>query len=72
MATISARRLSRRRVSASTVVQAAFVEALQHGVLDMGCLVLDRDMLVTQLSPHGYDLGELFNGLVPLHNSLSA
>src|SRR4029077_3068914 len=49
--------------------QAAFVEAPQHGVLDMGCLVLDRDMLVTQLSPHGYDLGELFNGLVPLHNS---
>ena len=49
--------------------QAAFVEAPQHGILDMGCLVLDRDMLVTQLSPHGYDLGEPFNGLVPLHNS---
>jgi hypothetical protein len=35
----------------------------------MSCLVLDRDMLVTQLSPHGYDLGEPFDGLVPLHNS---
>ena len=48
---------------------AAFVEAPEHGVLDMGGLVLDRDTLVTQLSPHGYDLGEPFNGLVPLHNS---
>src|SRR4030088_57086 len=32
-------------------------------------LVLDGDMLVTQLSPHGDDLGEPFDRVVPLHNS---
>jgi hypothetical protein len=34
----------------------------------MSCLVLDGDMLVTQLSPHGDDLGEPFDRAVPLHN----
>ena len=34
----------------------------------MSCLVLDGDMLVTQLSPHGDDLGEPFDRVVPLHN----
>ena len=35
----------------------------------MSRLVLDGDMLVTQLSPHGDDLCEPFNCVVPLHNS---
>jgi hypothetical protein len=35
----------------------------------MAGLVLDGDMLVTQLSPHGYDLGDPFNCDVPFHNS---
>ena len=34
----------------------------------MSCLVLDGDMLVTQLSPHGDDLGEPVDRAVPLHN----
>ena len=49
--------------------QAAFVEAPQHGVLDMGCLVLDRYMLVAQLTPHGHDLGKPFGGDVTLYNA---
>src|SRR3977135_1011084 len=32
-------------------------------------LVLDGDMLVPHLSPHGDDLGEPFDRVVPLHNS---
>ena len=48
--------------------QTAFVEAPQHGVLDMGGLVFDRDMLVAQLPPHGYDLGEPLSGGIGLHN----
>ena len=35
----------------------------------MSRLVLGRNMLVTQLSPHGHDLGEFFDRSVPLHNS---
>src|SRR5262249_8763875 len=35
----------------------------------MSRLVLDRNMLVTQLSPHRHDLGEPFDRSVPLHNS---
>ena len=35
----------------------------------MSCLVLDGDMLVTQLSPHGDDLGKPFDRIVPLHSS---
>ena len=35
----------------------------------MSRLVLGRNMLVTQLSPHRHDLGEPFDRSVPLHNS---
>ena len=35
----------------------------------MSRLVLGRNMLVTQLSPHVHDLGEPFDRSVPLHNS---
>ena len=49
--------------------QAAFAEPPEHGIFEMGGLVLDGDMLVTQLSPHGDDLGEPFDRVVPLHNS---
>ena len=48
--------------------QAAFAEPPEHGIFEMSCLVLDGDMLVTQLSPHGDDLGEPFDRVVPLHN----
>ena len=49
--------------------QSAFAEPPEHGIFEMSCLVLDGDMLVTQLSPHGDDLCEPFNCVVPLHNS---
>ena len=49
--------------------QAAFAEPPEHGIFEMSRLVLDGDMLVTQLSPHGDDFGEPFNRIVPLHNS---
>src|SRR5262249_43629055 len=48
---------------------AAFAEPPQHGIFEMSRLVLDRNMLVTQLSPHRHDLGEPFDRSVPLHNS---
>src|SRR5262245_5835328 len=35
----------------------------------MSRLVLGRNVLVTQLSPHRHDLGEPFDRSVPLHNS---
>src|SRR5262249_39158548 len=35
---------------------AAFAEPPQHGIFEMSRLVLGRNMLVTQLSPHGHDL----------------
>src|SRR6478672_2384147 len=41
----------------------------QHGVLEMSRLVHSGDMLVTQLAPHGYDLGEMFNCIVALQNA---
>ena len=44
--------------------QAAFAEPPEHGIFEMNCLVLDSDMLVTQLSPHGDDLGEPFDRAV--------
>src|SRR5215468_338644 len=47
----------------------AFAEPSQHGIFEMSRLVLGRNMLVTQLSPHGHDLGEPFDRSVPLHNS---
>ena len=49
--------------------QTAFAEPPEHDIFEMAGLVLDGDMLVTQLSPHGDDLGEPFNCVVPLHNS---
>ena len=48
--------------------QATFVEAPQHGILEMGGLVFDRDMLVAKLSPHGDDLSKLFCGRIALHD----
>src|SRR5260370_9224991 len=48
---------------------AAFAEPPQHGIFEMSRLVLGRTMLVTQLSPHGHDLGEPFDRVVSLHNS---
>ena len=48
---------------------AAFAEPPEHGIFEMSRLVLGRNMLVTQLSPHGHDLGEFFDRSVPLHNS---
>src|SRR5262249_13952496 len=47
----------------------AFAEPPEHGSLEMSRLVLGRNVLVTQLSPHGHDLGEPFDRSVPLHNS---
>jgi hypothetical protein len=38
--------------------QSAFAEPPEHGIFEMSRLVLDGDMLVTQLSPHGHDLCE--------------
>src|SRR6516164_8727041 len=48
---------------------AAFAEPPKHGIFEMSRLVLGRNMLVTQLSPHRHDLGEPFDRSVPLHNS---
>ena len=42
--------------------QATLAEAPQHGILKMGGLVLDCDMLVAELAPHGDDLGEPLGG----------
>ena len=44
--------------------QSTFAKTPQHGVLEMSCLVHSGSMLVTQLAPHGYDLGEVFNCVV--------
>jgi len=35
----------------------------------MSCLVHSGSMLVTQLAPHGYDLGEVFNCVVAPYNA---
>jgi len=48
--------------------QAPFIEAPQHSVLDMGGLVLDRDMLVAELPAHGDDLREPLCGGIVLHD----
>ena len=42
--------------------EATFVEAPQYSILNMSGLVLDRDMLVAKLPPHGDDFGEPFSG----------
>ena len=48
--------------------QAAFGEAPQHGVFELCGLVLDCDVLVTELAPHGDDLGEPRGGGVMAHD----
>src|SRR4030095_6765338 len=48
---------------------AAFAEPPQPGIFEMSRLVLGRNVLVAQLSPHRHDLGEPFDRSVPLHNS---
>ena len=47
--------------------QATFVEAPQQGILDVGGLVLDRDMLVAKLPPGGNDLSEPLRNRIALH-----
>jgi hypothetical protein len=47
-------------------------EPPQHGIFEMSRLVLGRNMLVTQLSPHGHDLGEPFGRVVPTAQLVSA
>jgi hypothetical protein len=49
--------------------QSTFAKTPQHGVLEMSCLVHSGSMLVTQLAPHGYDLGEVFNCVVAPDNA---
>ena len=49
--------------------QSTFAKTPQHGVLEMSCLVHSGSMLVTQLAPHGYDLGEVFNCVVAPYNA---
>jgi hypothetical protein len=49
--------------------EAAFVEAPQYSILNMSGLVLDGDMLVAKLPPHGNDFGEPFSGGGTLNNA---
>jgi hypothetical protein len=49
--------------------EATFVEAPQYSILNMSGLVLDRDMLVAKLPPHGDDFGEPFGGGGTLNNA---
>src|SRR5262249_58921424 len=49
--------------------EATFVEAPQYSILNMSCLVLDGDMLVAKLPPHGDDFGEPFSGGGALNNA---
>ena len=49
--------------------QPPLAEAAQHGVLEKCRLVHRRGMFITQLAPHGYDLGEAFHRLIALHNA---
>ena len=49
--------------------EATFVEAPQYSILNMSGLVLDRDMLVAKLPPHGDDFGEPFSGGGTLNNA---
>ena len=48
--------------------QATFIEAPQHGVLDVGGLVFDGNMLVAKLPPHGDDRSELLCGRIAVHD----
>ena len=49
--------------------EATFVEAPQYSILNMSGLVLDRDMLVAKLPPHGDDFGEPFGASGTLNNA---
>ena len=49
--------------------EATFVEAPQYSILNMSGLVLDRDMLVAKLPPHGDYFGEPFSGGDTLNNA---
>jgi hypothetical protein len=51
------------------VASGAFAEPPQQGIFEMSGLAPSRNMLVTQLTPHGHDLGEPFGCVVALHNS---
>lgn len=48
--------------------QATFIEAPQHGILEVGALVFDRNMLVAKLPPHGNDRSELLSGGIAVHD----
>src|SRR3954452_8282337 len=48
--------------------QAALGEAPQHGVFELGGLVLDGNVLVAELAPHGDDLGDPRGGGVMAHD----
>ena len=49
--------------------QAAFIEAPQHGILEVRGLVLDRDMLVAKLAPHGDNLSKPLSDRIALHDA---
>src|SRR6516225_10004374 len=49
--------------------EATFIEAPQYSILNMSGLVLDRDMLVAKLPPHGDDFSEPFSGGGTLNNA---
>src|SRR5215204_3928160 len=44
--------------------EAAFSETLQHGVFEVAGLVLEADVLIGKLPPHGDDLGDPAGGRV--------
>src|SRR5215204_4197261 len=48
--------------------QAALGEAPEHGILKLCGLVFDCDVLVTELAPHGDDLGDSGGGRVMAHD----
>ena len=49
--------------------QPTLAKTPQYGVLEMSRLVHSDDMFVTQLAPHGYDLGEAFDRIITPHNA---
>ena len=49
--------------------QPTLAKTPQYGVLEMSRLVHSSDMFVTQLAPHGYDLGEAFDRIITPHNA---
>src|SRR6516225_10660764 len=49
--------------------QPTLAKTSQYGVLEMSRLVHSSDMFVTQLAPHGNDLGEAFDRIITPHNA---